>query len=61
MMRRAAPDTRTIPFLMKIAMKPLIRSSTLVACVFLLMLCGCRDKHEPLKPTVAASVAAPAF
>jgi len=34
-------------------MKTLIRPLTALACC-LLLLAGCRDKHEPVKPTVAA-------
>ena len=34
-------------------MKPLIRPLTALACC-LLLLAGCQDKHEPVKPTVAA-------
>lgn len=34
-------------------MKTLIRPLTAVACC-LFLLAGCQDKHEPVKPTVAA-------
>lgn len=33
-------------------MKPFIRPLTALACC-LLLLGACRDKHEPVKPTVA--------
>lgn len=38
-------------------MNQLIRPLALVLATSLLLLGGCRDKHEPVKPTVAASQA----
>ena len=35
-------------------MKPLIRPLAAVAACCLLMLAGCQDKHEPVKPPVTA-------
>lgn len=35
-------------------MKPFVRTLTALAACTLLMLGGCQDKHEPVKPTVPA-------
>lgn len=37
-------------------MNILLRALTGALAACLLMLGGCRDRHEPVKPTVAASV-----
>ena len=44
-------------FLTEAAMKPLLRPLTLLVCC-LLLLGGCRDKHDPVKPTVAVHLSA---
>ena len=39
-------------------MRPLLRPFAIVLAACLVLLGGCRDKHEPVKPTVAASAVA---
>lgn len=57
-MRRAGGIVATIGSLTGFPMKPLIRPLAALACC-LLLLGACRDKHDPVKPTVAATAIAP--